>query len=405
MKYKVGDKVRVRIDLVPCEKYGSLTFLDGSMSKCAGQICTIKEVLSGKKYHVSENPFGWSEEMLEPAAPTLAEIKEKKLTCVVHAKTKREADMLFKAVDSYDHNGKTWASWWNEYKEKTCYRINLGEAIGYGCMDDYIENGEDVVEFSDLVATGGYCNGFRGGKIPTPEKPVSIEEQLFGLPKGASIHDLPTSEGYKHFTVVKDEIDALEHMANNVCTRVDITDFDAQRLAKRLADISTRFKKRPFNISTGLREEKNLKFTFYVTEGYRIDKSNSTRIPTMTTEVLVNGKDYQYGGSATCDKTDYSEREGVLNAIANAVCGGNFDREFNKVIKNKAFADKKARTCAYCGKVLDTVEEKQAEEAWHVERKKARRERYLLRKRAKEIAFEEQAQKMAKEIIAEDNKK
>ena len=148
-----------------------------------------------------------------------------------------------------------------------------------------------------------------------------------------------------------------------------------------------------------------MKFTFYVTEGYRIDKSNNTRILTMTTEVLVNGKDYQYSGSATCDKTDYSEREGVLNAIANAVCGGNFDREFNKVIKNKAFADKKARTCTYCGKLFDTVAEKEVHEAWHVERKKARRERYLLRKRAKEIAFEEQAQKIAKEIIAEDNKK
>lgn len=153
------------------------------------------------------------------------------------------------------------------------------------------------------------------------------------------------------------------------------------------------------------KEEKNLKFTFYVTEGTRVDKSCNGTIPTMTTEVLINGKDYQYSGSATCDKTDYEEREGVLNAIANAVCGDNFDREFNKVIKNKAFADKKARTCTYCGQLFDTVAEKDAHEAWHVERRKARHERYLLRKRAKEIAFEEQAQKMAKEIIAEDNKK
>ena len=149
------------------------------------------------------------------------------------------------------------------------------------------------------------------------------------------------------------------------------------------------------------KEDKKLKFTFYVTEGYRIDKSNNTKIPTMTTEVLVNGKDYQYGGSATCDKTDYEEREGVLNAIANAVCGGNFDREFNKVMKNKAFANKKAHTCIYCGRVFDTVEEKQEHEAWHIERRKARRERYLLRKRAKEIAFEEAAQKMAKEMMGE----
>ena len=149
----------------------------------------------------------------------------------------------------------------------------------------------------------------------------------------------------------------------------------------------------------------SMKFTFYVTEGTRVDKSCNGTIPTMTTEVLINGKDYQYSGSATCDKTDYEEREGVLNAIANAVCGGNFDREFNKVMKNKAFASKKSRTCTYCGQLLDTVEERQGHEAWHVERKKARRERYLLRKRAKEIAFEEQAQKLAKEIIAEDNKK
>jgi hypothetical protein len=55
--------------------------------------------------------------------------------------------------------------------------------------------------------------------------------------------------------------------------------------------------------------------------------------------------------------------------------------------------------------VCDTIEDKNEHEAWHVECRKARHERYLLRKRAKEIAFEEQAQKMAKEIIAEDKKK
>lgn len=156
------------------------------------------------------------------------------------------------------------------------------------------------------------------------------------------------------------------------------------------------------------KEEKKMptKFTFYTTEGYRMDKSNNTKIPTMTTEVLYKDKDgCAKGGSATCDKADYNERQGCLEALANAMLGGNFDRDFNRAVKANELADKKKRTCTYCGKVFDTVEEKQAEEAWHVERKKARRERYLLRKRAKEIAFEEQAQKLAKEIIAEDNKK
>lgn len=154
-------------------------------------------------------------------------------------------------------------------------------------------------------------------------------------------------------------------------------------------------------------EEKKMPttFTFYTEEGYRIDKSNNSKVETITTFVKINGSDNTYLGMATCDKVDYSEREGVINALANAMCNGNFDREFNKAVKDNARADKKARTCTYCGQLFDTVEEKQAHEAWHVERRKARHERYLLRKRAKEIAFEEAAQKLAKEIIAEDNKK
>ena len=142
-------------------------------------------------------------------------------------------------------------------------------------------------------------------------------------------------------------------------------------------------------------------FTFYTEEGYRIDKSNNSKVETITTFVKINGSDNTYLGMATCDKVDYSEREGVINALANAMCNGNFDREFNKAVKANELADKKKRTCKYCGKVFDTVEEREAEEAWHVERKKARRERYLLRKRAKEIAFEEAAQKLAKEMIGE----
>jgi len=316
VKYKVGDKVRVRIDLVPYEVYGSLTFFDGNMSKCAGQICTITEVVSGEKYYVSENPFVWSEEMLKPA----------------DSKTLRMAD---------------------------------GTIIG---------------EFN----TGGFCTGFKGGKMPTPSKPVSIEEQL-GLPKiefknGSYIKAIPNDNIVRGKTI-KDAMDSLIDTWSKIgCTSFWMSADEVDKAIKRL-------------------EEKNLKFTFYTEEGYRIDKSNNSKVETITTFVKINGFDNTYLGMATCDKVDYSEREGVINALANAMCNGNFDREFNKAVKANELADKKKRTCTYCGKVFDTVEEREAEEAWHVERKKARRERYLLRKRAKEIAFEEQAQKMAKEMI------
>ena len=143
-----------------------------------------------------------------------------------------------------------------------------------------------------------------------------------------------------------------------------------------------------------------MKFTFYVTEGTRVDKSCNGTIPTMTTTVEANSYSRTAPvGTATCDKADYDMRQGVLEALANMYCDGDFDKAFNKAVKRNELADKKRRTCKYCGKVFDTVEEREAHEAWHVERRKARHERYLLRKRAKEIAFEETAQKMAKEMI------
>ena len=145
-----------------------------------------------------------------------------------------------------------------------------------------------------------------------------------------------------------------------------------------------------------------MKFTFYVKEGTRVDKTCNKLIPTMTTFITAESYgDSIYHGAATCDKADYNERQGCLEALANAMLGGNFDRDFNRAVKANELADKKKRTCKYCGKVFDTVEEREAEEAWHVERRKARHERYLLRKRAKEIAFEEQAQKMAREMMDE----
>lgn len=147
-------------------------------------------------------------------------------------------------------------------------------------------------------------------------------------------------------------------------------------------------------------KESMLNLEFKTEEGYRIDKTCNKQIPTIKT--TVSSRTYPLrNGVATCDKTDYSERQGVIEALANLICNGNFDREFNKAVKKNKLVELHDRTCIYCGKVFDTVEELRAHEAWHVERKKARRERYLLRKRAKEIAFEEQAQKMAKDMLKE----
>lgn len=45
MKYKVGDKVRIRRDLMTFERYGSQTFVK-QMEKYKGMTATISEVFS-----------------------------------------------------------------------------------------------------------------------------------------------------------------------------------------------------------------------------------------------------------------------------------------------------------------------------------------------------------------------
>lgn len=149
--------------------------------------------------------------------------------------------------------------------------------------------------------------------------------------------------------------------------------------------------------STIKKEENNMNFWTETGERYEsLGKHKGKTIPTTTTFVEYNGRI----GSATCDTADYNERQGVLEALANSVCG-NFDRKYNAVKKLKDKEYKLNCTCGFCGKVCDSPEGKAEHEQWHIERKKAKRERYLLRKRAKEIAFEQAAQEMAKTIAKE----
>ena len=123
-------------------------------------------------------------------------------------------------------------------------------------------------------------------------------------------------------------------------------------------------------------------FDYVVTEGSRIDKSNNTRIPTKTTSVWLTSTGRS--GSATCDAENYDARTGLLNAIANAACNGNFDKEYEKILKREKNAHKWLCTCGVCGKVWESKEEADACEMKHIENKKARRQRYLERKEARD---------------------
>ena len=66
MKYKVGDKVRVRRDLVLGKRYGSF-FVNDIMRNRRGDIAEIANVF-GAMYHITGlgGSYGWTDEMLEP---------------------------------------------------------------------------------------------------------------------------------------------------------------------------------------------------------------------------------------------------------------------------------------------------------------------------------------------------
>lgn len=63
MKYKVGDKVKVRNDLVVKNYYGTQMFVE-EMRRYKGQTFTIA-FSSGREYLVKESSWWWTDEMLE----------------------------------------------------------------------------------------------------------------------------------------------------------------------------------------------------------------------------------------------------------------------------------------------------------------------------------------------------
>lgn len=74
MKYKVGDKVRIREDLVSGENYGGYMAVDDMTDMC-GSVVTIETVDKVLGYCIEEDPNGyfWRDEMFEPVEEVSAE--------------------------------------------------------------------------------------------------------------------------------------------------------------------------------------------------------------------------------------------------------------------------------------------------------------------------------------------
>lgn len=346
MKFKFGDRVRVRPDLKIGTTYGSDLFIE-PMADMRGKIGTIDFVddIKGKYYLKDGGYWYYTDEMLMPAIPTFDDIRKTNIECVIEVDSVEEArELSMRIPPRSQHLDVVWCYQHiiRDYsEEKCCFHIFDGHIDGYSEEGFYSKNNSyygEIYSFSDIAEVSRMQSG---GTVAFAKCPViNTEINTLGLTMKV-VHD--------------------------------------------------RFKK----------EENNM-MNFWTETGERyvsLGKHKGKTIPTTTTFVEYNGRI----GSATCDTADYNERQGVLEALANSVCSGNFDRKYNAVKKLKDKEYKLNCTCGFCGKVCDSPEDKAEHEQWHIDRKKAKRERYLLRKRAKEIAFEQAAQEMAK-TIAKENK-
>ena len=77
MKYKVGDKVRVRKDLEPGNFYGKDYYIS-SMDRFKGEKCVITEIWD-QSYQINNFGYWWSEEMFESIDDDLLEYALEKL--------------------------------------------------------------------------------------------------------------------------------------------------------------------------------------------------------------------------------------------------------------------------------------------------------------------------------------
>lgn len=154
MKFKVGDRVKVKNEFDFCEEYRGKQFV---IEECDSSDDTYFCHLITRGYGI-----WFSEEKLEPLVPTLAEIKEKKLSCVVHTSTRYSAEMVVNTIPVDDEGtiDNDWSSFWDNYKGGTCYKIVDGKLYSYQNKKHFENHNDDngntytIYEFSDLFPVG-----------------------------------------------------------------------------------------------------------------------------------------------------------------------------------------------------------------------------------------------------------
>lgn len=414
-KFKVGDRVKVTKDML--NHYVDCPFSLGDEGVVRHIDCNTIGVEFDKRHSLMNDLdgcckdfHGWwcYETEIKLAIPTFSKIKEKKIDCLIHTRTRRDTDMLFTKL-------KTYGSWcetcWIPYENNTAYHIKDGKIYGYSDIDWYITNPPyselPMYEFEDIY------NESELGLVSKPDTKWEFIIPFSQIEKSADIAravvDKTSTMGCRTFIVDKKELENIKNKENETM-RNTFTFTKGERTAIVVDTIEHKDKKN----NTILEK-----------------KTREVKIPTITTTAkTINGT-----GSTTCDEEDFNERTGclvasaniiaskseeafmmyqiaikswgesicttILETLANRAVGGDFNTTYKKWKKVVADYDKEQRACKVCHKVYDTVNEARECERAHTQRKVDKLNKYLERKHAMRMA-KERLEKERKEQLVKD---
>lgn len=443
MKYKVGDKVRIRSDLKVGDGIDCVTAI-GDMLEYRNKIVTIKNIeeystINGAiSYWVYDLDGGgnwsWTEEMFEPVEPQLGDIVSEKWTCVIHTPSKEDAICVVDEIPSLDDSTTRdeWLSYWDLYREDTCYSIVDGRINAYCEKRFYKERGDLIYEFSDIEAHSVIQNCIDNTQCSLEEMAEAgkaikkhLSSRAFTL--GDVVYHSTYGRGFiTGFTAQKDSLPLYE-VSLYSGAKIDVTEDSLTKI---------KFKE----------ESPIMKNTFTAVDSQRLDKTCNQRIPTKHT--IAWGCD----GTCTvavCDKSEYDAHTGalvaaakitahkteeamlmynlamnmwgtetstaILKTLADRAMGGSFENVYKKWQKQIEQEEKKrykdSITCSICGRWYNegedgtkypfTPAEKEEHEKWHEANRKAKRIRYQERSEAKKRIAEAEREGRITEYIAE----
>ena len=410
-KFKIGDKVKVT---------QTSQFLDAEIGTVRNIGCHVFGV-EFEKYHAGMHTLGgtckeghgwWVKEnnieLAEPIVPTLAEIKNNHLDCLIHTKTQEEANTLCRMVE-YRSDRKA-NGWWIYNKEKTVYRIACGKIASYSDINFYQTDSHyaklPMYEFEDIFKD--ILNEYEL-VIPKIDIDLIVDKDKYASDFAERVSEKLSTMGCRTFMIDKKTLENIKNKENETM-RNTFTFTKSERTAIVVDTI----------------EHKDSKNKTILEK-----KTREVKIPTIkTTAYTVNGT-----ASTTCDEEDFNERTGclvasaniiaskseeafmmyqiaikswgepicttILETLANRAVGGDFNTTYKKWKKAVADYDKEQRTCKVCHKVYGTVNEARECEKVHRQRKVDKLNRYLERKHAMRMA-KERLEKERKEQLVKD---